>query len=275
METHNRTTSTVRRISTLDEHRALLKEVFRTAKQRILIVSPFISNSALKYDGIPDKVRAAVNRGVTVSVYTDNNLNRESSGFTKHSASQGISELMRSGAFVTVVEGIHNKTLVRDEDLITEGSFNWLSAVRTYGGIHQREERTMIVEGDQAKSMIKEELSRMTGKNKKTYKTKRKLALSVWIGFVIMLLILVAIIIFIPPNVKWMTFSFFAIGFIPVTILMLKSGKVDETTELPPEIEAYYENDDDSKMNYNNNYLPGVANTYVPGVTNFDGSYKE
>ncbi len=38
-------TSTVQRIQTLEEHRAVLKRVFDTAKERVLIVSPFISRS--------------------------------------------------------------------------------------------------------------------------------------------------------------------------------------------------------------------------------------
>ena len=45
-----------------------------------------------------------------------------------------------------------------DTDLIAEGSFNWLSAVRTVGGTHQREERTIIVEGNGVASMIEKEL---------------------------------------------------------------------------------------------------------------------
>ena len=154
----------VRRISTLAEHRELIKEVLQTAKQRVLIVSPFISSSALNSDGIPGKVRSATGRGVKVDVYTDNQLNRDGSGLLKRSAQAGISDLLHSGAKVTVVNGIHNKTLARDEDLIAEGSFNWLSAVRTRGGVHQREERTMVVEGEQAKGMIEGEVAMLESK---------------------------------------------------------------------------------------------------------------
>ena len=149
-----------RRLSTLNEHRSLLREVFQTARERVLIVSPFISKSVLQADGIPARVQQATRRGVQVSIYTDNDLNRVD-GALKRSANDGIAELIRSGATVTVLDGIHNKTLIRDNDLITEGSFNWLSAVRTAGGTHQREERTIMIEGSGARSMIIDEIEKL------------------------------------------------------------------------------------------------------------------
>ena len=153
-----------RRLSSLNEHRYLLKEVFQTAQERVLIVSPFISKSALQADGIPARVQQATRRGVQVLIYTDNDLNRVD-GALKRSANDGIAELIRSGATVTVLDGIHNKTLIRDNDLITEGSFNWLSAVRTAGGTHQREERTIMIEGSGARSMIIDEIEKLESKD--------------------------------------------------------------------------------------------------------------
>jgi hypothetical protein len=153
----------LRRLSSLNEHRFLLREVFQTARERVLIVSPFVSKSALQADGIPARVQLATRRGVAVMVYVDNDLNRVE-GSLKRSANDGIAELIRSGATVIVLDGIHNKTLIRDNDLITEGSFNWLSAVRTAGGTHQREERTLVVEGAEARQMIEDEIKGLTSK---------------------------------------------------------------------------------------------------------------
>jgi len=112
----------VRRVSSLEEHRTLLREVFLTARNRILIVSPFVSKSAIQADGIPHRVRAAAGREVKVSVYTDNDLNHID-GSLKQSANDGIAELIRAGASVTVLNGVHNKTLIMDDTLISEGSF--------------------------------------------------------------------------------------------------------------------------------------------------------
>jgi hypothetical protein len=166
METTGSTSTsqkTIRRVASLQDHRSLLKEVFQTAQERILIVSPFVSKSALHADGIPGQVQMAIRRGVVVQVYTDNDLNRVD-GDLKRSANDGIAELIRSGAKVIILDGIHNKTLIRDNDLITEGSFNWLSAVRTYGGTHQREERTIVIEGAEARQMIEDEIKGLTSK---------------------------------------------------------------------------------------------------------------
>lgn len=145
------------RILTLAEHQILLSHVFETACDRVIIVSPFISNSAIKADEVNLSIKKAVNRGVAVSIYTDDRLNMTQQGSIKESAIKGIRMLLESGAKVYIVNGIHNKTLIRDDNLITEGSFNWLSAVRSKGATHQREERTMVIEGDTAKNMIEQE----------------------------------------------------------------------------------------------------------------------
>lgn len=150
--------NTITRISSLEEHRKLLRLVFETAKSRVLVVSPFISKSAINSDRVQELVARATRCGVSVDIYIDDALNLDATGNMKSAARSGIASLLKAGAHVTVVQGIHNKTLARDNNLIAEGSFNWLSAVRTSGGTHQREERTMVVEGEQAEGMIEEEV---------------------------------------------------------------------------------------------------------------------
>ena len=179
--------SSVRRVASLDDHRDLLSHVFRTAKERILIVSPFISIAALKADDIAGMVRAAIRRGVSVTVFTDGQLNQDNNtGGLKDSARKGIACLVEAGAIVKVLSGIHNKTLIRDDDLITEGSFNWLSAVRSSGGIHQREERTVVVEHGETKKMIEEEIAMLTTMaGKKASVKSNKPVSSFWRNFFI------------------------------------------------------------------------------------------
>ena len=82
--------------------------------------------------------------------------------------------MIRAGVTVTVLDGIHNKTMIKDDDFIAEGSFNWLSAVRTVGGTHQREERTIIVEGPEAKKMIEEEIKALKKGNAMNVSIKPK-----------------------------------------------------------------------------------------------------
>ena len=162
-QTFNPTPKAVRRIVSLDDHRALISDVFKTAKERIVIVSPFISISALKADDIPGKIRGSIRRGVSVRIYIDDQLNIDSStGAFKQSAQEGICSLLNAGASVEILIGVHNKTMICDNCLIAEGSFNWLSAVRSVGGLHQREERTLVVEGGEAQEMIKEEIGMLS-----------------------------------------------------------------------------------------------------------------
>jgi Flp pilus assembly protein TadB len=56
-----------------------------------------------------------------------------------------------------ILNGVHNKTLIMDD--------NWLSAVRTAGGTHQREERSIVVEGGGARSMIIDEIEKLEKKD--------------------------------------------------------------------------------------------------------------
>ena len=152
-------------LSSLSDHRSLLRNVFQTARNRVIVVSPFISQSALNSDRVTDLVRSATGRGVSVSVYTDSGLNRTGDGSVKQSAARGVSSLIQAGARVYIANRIHNKTLIRDNNLIAEGSFNWLSAVRQRGAEHQREERTMVVEGKKAEGMVEEEVGKLEGNN--------------------------------------------------------------------------------------------------------------
>lgn len=156
-QTTSQNKTVIERITTLAEHRRLLTRVFETAQERVIVVSPFISSSAIKADGVHSLVRSATRRGVDVSVYTDDMLNTTENGVVKESAAIGIRSMADSGATVHILSGIHHKTLIRDNDLITEGSFNWLSAVRSKGAAHQREERTMVIEGPEATELISKE----------------------------------------------------------------------------------------------------------------------
>lgn len=143
-----------KRITTLEGHQALLQHVFDTAKSRVTVVSPFISDVAIMHDDISGIAAQAVSRGVAVDVFIDDTLNCEADRQLKKTAHDGIVSMLRAGATVTVLPGIHHKTLIRDNDLITDGSFNWLSAVRQKGGNRQREERTVVNTGDQVFELI-------------------------------------------------------------------------------------------------------------------------
>lgn len=175
-QTTSQNKTVIERITTLAEHRRLLTRVFETAQERVIVVSPFISSSAIKADGVHSLVRSATRRGVDVSVYTDDMLNKDVNGNIKTAAQKGMAHLLAAGARVNIVEGFHNKTIAKDNDMIAEGSFNWLSAVRDPKSSLHRNERTLVYKGENVGEMINHEIETLQRKIKgeaTMLKTKR------------------------------------------------------------------------------------------------------
>lgn len=115
----------VGRIDTLEGHRTALRQALETARQRVLVVSPWLSILAVRADGVEAMIRGAIGRGVEVVVACDR-------GFTEResAAESAKAALALAGASVRVVDGLHAKMLAVDDEVIVVGSFNWLSAIR-------------------------------------------------------------------------------------------------------------------------------------------------
>jgi phosphatidylserine/phosphatidylglycerophosphate/cardiolipin synthase-like enzyme len=160
------------RINSLDKHRKILSDVIEQAQNRIIIISPFISIYAINADKLIPKIESAIKRKVEVIIYTDAFLDK--SGLSlKESAKRGRQALEAVGAQLFVINGIHNKTLCRDNNLLVEGSFNWLSASRDPSHIHQRHETSFCYQGENVEGLISDVLDEMdkletikSGKNK-------------------------------------------------------------------------------------------------------------
>jgi hypothetical protein len=148
------------RISTLEEHQKILSDSIEQARNSIVIVSPFISIHAIERDQLIPKISAAIKRKVNVVVYTDSFLDK--SGLSlKNSAKRGRKALTDAGVKLKIVNGIHNKTLCRDDDLLVEGSFNWLSAIRDLNNEYQRHEVSLSYQGKEVKNLVDEVLEEM------------------------------------------------------------------------------------------------------------------
>ncbi len=125
----------VRHIHSLEEHRALLKNAFDQAKEKIVIISPWISQKALVADQIVSLVKSTVSRGVQVLIYTDfaNHFKGYRLEDLKNPAfkkPEHFQSLKNAGAELRIVSNIHAKTILVDQKICIEGSFNWLSASR-------------------------------------------------------------------------------------------------------------------------------------------------
>lgn len=148
------------RISTLEEHQKILSDSIEQARNSIIIVSPFISIHAIERDQLIPKISAAIKRKVDVVIYTDSFLDK--SGLSlKNSAKRGRKALTDAGVKLRIVNGIHNKTLCRDSDLLVEGSFNWLSAIRNPENRFHRHEVSLCYHGKEVKNLIDEVLEEM------------------------------------------------------------------------------------------------------------------
>lgn len=167
-------------VDTLEGHRNLLRYVLSKAKRKVLIASAGISSFAIKNDNLGISIRRAVERGVQVVVYTDNTLDLEDDKESKQNAKKikqtavdGRDMLDDALAEVIVSDKIHTKALIMDDELLANGSFNWLSAVRTEGSANQKYETTTIVTGNMAKEGIKRISSELDKRGKMVWKREK------------------------------------------------------------------------------------------------------
>lgn len=144
-------------IANLESHRAALREALETARNYVVIVSPFLAGAAIEADGIAGQIERAVARGVFVRVVSDLGLNRSKQGEYQ----QCVKTLEAAGARVSNVQsqGVHSKMILVDRSWLVVGSFNWLSAVRDRTSIWARYESSIRYDGSEAFQMISKSLS--------------------------------------------------------------------------------------------------------------------
>lgn len=120
-------------VDTLEGHRWLLKDAFDSAREYLMVVSPFISHKAIEDDEIVGLAVGARNRGIDVTFVCDLGFNMDlASGKMKPIAQEGLRRLLAEGCKVRITRekfGLHSKLLL-SRDLFVSGSFNWLSARR-------------------------------------------------------------------------------------------------------------------------------------------------
>ncbi|MHA6885814.1 AAA domain-containing protein [Ralstonia pseudosolanacearum] len=139
-------------IRDLEAHRAVLDEAFRTARTRLVIVSPFLATPALEADRILDKVSETTGRGVSVTVVSDPGLNQRDAAEYQRC----LARLEAAGARIRIAQsqGVHSKLILVDYAWLVVGSFNWLSAVRNGASSYARYESSVRYDGHEAFQMI-------------------------------------------------------------------------------------------------------------------------
>jgi len=141
--------SDLERLNDLDSHRGVLRRAIGEANERVLIVSPYLSNKAIEADDLAPLLQARRD-GPHIVIAYDCYLNSDHNQRLYPNAAKAIDILRASGAEVWALNGAHNKTLTVDESWIVEGSFNWLSALRDRGSDFQRHEVSFLYRGKDA-----------------------------------------------------------------------------------------------------------------------------
>lgn len=139
------------------QHDVFLLDALAKASREVHIVSPWIRQKRIEEAGILAAMAEAVARGISVTVYADRGLNLDheaKSGEESRSHWQAASECFRdTGIELIDVPQLHSKIVVRDNDLLCIGSFNWLSAARS--GAFTRHETSIAYAGPKVGAEVK------------------------------------------------------------------------------------------------------------------------
>lgn len=137
----------VERLDDLDSHRRTLRQAIEDARQRVLVVSPYLSFAAISADDLAPVLKRARERDIRVVVAYDKQLNTGRDGRLCKRAAQALDALAVARVETWPLDGAHNKTLAVDDAWIVEGSFNWLSALRERNHDFQRHEVSILYRG--------------------------------------------------------------------------------------------------------------------------------
>ncbi|MBX9586117.1 MAG: hypothetical protein K2X50_02555 [Gammaproteobacteria bacterium] len=134
---------------TLDQQRGYLIDSLEAAQESIVICSPFISTRGEFINDFDQKTLTTLSgRGVQVIFVCDAN-NKNIEDFINF-----INTLESPYIHVVLTTNFHLKTIIVDEKEISEGSFNWLSAVRDEESGYHNHEAVVVVTGEKALPLI-------------------------------------------------------------------------------------------------------------------------
>jgi hypothetical protein len=138
--------------NTVEAHRKILSDSFNMAQNRLIIVSPYISDNALKADGIYDKISETLKKKIAIDIFADKSwiTDKKRESYIK----PAIDLLNEIGIKVKLINNLHAKLLIVDNNILIEGSFNWLSARRVNDFYKQQFDASIMYSGDKVESLI-------------------------------------------------------------------------------------------------------------------------
>lgn len=154
----------IEHFNTVESHRKMLSDSFIMAKNKLIIVSPFISINALQTDDIGTKINNAIKNNISIDIYADKNwINEKERAYYVKPA---IDLLNKSGVEVKLVNNLHAKLLIIDDEIIVEGSFNWLSAKRNSKLSAEQFDSSILYKGKKVKELIKSNIKMLNNFDK-------------------------------------------------------------------------------------------------------------
>ncbi len=158
-----------------EEHDEYFGRLLKSAQYNVGIVSPWISLSRLEESGLLAHMMEAVSRGIKVTLYTDKRFNCwEGKTFSQEKEqlfTACCESLMNKGMIVKVVERVHSKLILVDDNLVCVGSYNWASAARE--GVYRNVETSMLYSGS-LKGEIRLQIDLLENLVDKIYKLEDK-----------------------------------------------------------------------------------------------------
>lgn len=142
----------------VEQHDTFLNQTFGTIGKSITIVSPWLTWQKLEQTGFLTSMIQARSRGIDITVVTDRNFNTEHTDYEKRKEKQqhlhiAIEKLNGMGIATKLVNRVHSKIIIGDEELLCVGSFNWFSATRE--DKYQRYDTSIVYRGESLKGEIK------------------------------------------------------------------------------------------------------------------------
>lgn len=144
-----------------EAHDAFLKKAFEEAKQRMVIISPWIIYSTIASNGYNQLLS---NKDIKITIYTDEKFNTYTQNKLDKRKEEEfyltVDKLKTLGVEIHIKNNIHSKIVIKDNDVMCIGSFNWFSAQR--GGTYTNTEHSIVYQGENIKDEIESILRQLS-----------------------------------------------------------------------------------------------------------------
>ena len=135
------------------EHDAFLLETLANDGHRYSIVSPWVIARTIERAGFLLAFEAAISRGAEIDIYIDPLLNTSTTPNGQTQMTVAEEAFSRIGVRLHKVPRLHSKIVAVDSDLLSIGSYNWLSADRE--GAYARHETSFVYRGQHLEPEIR------------------------------------------------------------------------------------------------------------------------